>query len=128
MISGEKDEDGGLAFISYFCVLVLGYVLIPSIFNEELSSDSVSFWSNLIWSIFVLILSSWVFFYPRKFLHLNIRQAMWMYNKTHIQFYNAIAEGMRRYYLVEFARAMGLLFLLIALVKLYQFVLYAYFT
>ena len=84
---------------------------LPS--NERAPVDSVERRIEFFWSIGAICLGLFSSIYRDRFIGNNVHWFLWMYKRTGLSLFKMQAEGMNRAHMYPFARAMGVLFLVI---------------
>lgn len=117
----ENDPSyGSLSFLSYGVVLVFGYIFISGLLNSPFPTDPGTLVFTTVWGLGAVALGAYGAIYRDKFIERNKRYFEKMYAKTGFFLFKKQAEGMTQTYMYPFARAMGILFVVIGLVTLYK--------
>lgn len=106
------------SFFHVAIVVLFGILFITTILQEPVTTDPIAWWWETCWSVFAICLGGYFAIYTDKSIHKNHQWFLRLYEKTGVSIFKHQAEGMLKPYMYPFARAMGILFVLIGLVLL----------
>lgn len=96
-------------------VILFGVIFISSIWNEPVPAEPVAWWYEMLWSMFAVLFGTLVAVYAKRFNERNRQLFLKMYEKTKFPLFKLQAEVTAKPYMYPFARAMGILFVVIGL-------------